>query len=153
MEFPFTRTRPSLVILTAAIISGLAILTYVDGPIDHIPRIRVSATSPDGALSVNVYKKRLSISRVGILVRISNQRKQLIYDRIIHVDGWWHWDFEGMYSKISFEGEEIRIGPRYSPDEYFVITRQELDNNASATAVIANHSFAPPGAQPSHCQL
>jgi len=44
-----------------------------------------------------------------------------------------------MYSKISFEGGKIRIGPKYTPDEYFVITRQELsDHNTSAAAVVTN---------------
>ena len=125
----FTRTKFWLVILTAVIIVGVGIFTYVNGPIDHIPRLRVSATSPDQALTVSVYKKQLAFfpqGRVGILVRVWETNGNLIYDRIIFEDDSWNWDIGDMYSKIAFENDEIRIGPKFTPDDYFVIRKAEL---------------------------
>ena len=124
-----TRVRTSLVLVTVIIIASVALLTYVDGPIDRIPRIWASATSPDGTFTVKVYKKRLALlptNRVGILVRIWNKQGQLVYDRIIFQDNWWYYDIGDMYKNIVFDRDEIRVGPKFTPDDYFVIKKSEL---------------------------
>lgn len=117
------------VISIGIVILSISAFLYVFGPIDHIPRIRAVSKSPDGALVVRVYKKRLSLLptvRTGILVRILDARQDVLYERIIFEDSWWHHDFEDMYTQIVFEGDEIRIGPKFTPNDYFVIKRTEL---------------------------
>ncbi len=59
-------------------------------------------------------------------MRIWETNGNLIYDRIIFEDDWWNGDIDDMYSKIVFENDEIRIGPKFTPDDYFVIKKTDL---------------------------
>jgi hypothetical protein len=123
-------------ILIPVVITVVWAFTYVVGPLDSVPRLRASAKSPDGLITTRVYKQRLAlypILRVGILVRISDNQEVVLYERVIFEDSWWNEDIGEMYKYIAYEGDEIRIGPKYSPKEYFVIKRSELGSLASAT--------------------
>ena len=124
----FRKLRPYLVTL-GVILSLYLGLTYFIGPLDSIPRLRATAQSPDGSLLVNVYKQRLALypkPRVGILVRIYENGEKLVYEKIIFEDGLWDHDIGEMYQNIYFNDSEILIGPKYSPEENFVIKRADL---------------------------
>lgn len=117
------------VVITVVVITVISLFVYIFGPLDKIPRLRVSAISPDKTLIVKVYKQRLSFYptlRVGISVNIYDNQNTLLYDKVIFEDGWWNADIGEMYSQISFVNDEIRIGPKFSPDDYYVIKKSEL---------------------------
>jgi len=126
------RTRTLLIISAVTVILGIGAFTCVIGPIDHVPRLYAFAKSPDGTLIVRVLKKRLSLwpnVRMGILVRISNRQDEVLYERIIFEDSWWDYDIGEMYKQIVFDQDEIRIGPKFTPDDYFVVKKSELRSN------------------------
>jgi uncharacterized membrane protein len=51
-------------LLLVVVVIVVAAFTYVVGPLDSVPRKRASATSPDGALTVEVFKQRLAVPEV-----------------------------------------------------------------------------------------
>jgi hypothetical protein len=120
--------KTQIVIVIIAIILVWLFFDIV-GPLDKIPRLRVSATNQDKTLVVKVYKKRLSFYpklRVGILVNIYDNQDTLLYDKVIFEDGLWDHDIGEMYSEILFVDDEIWIGPKFTPDEYYVIKKSDL---------------------------
>lgn len=134
--------KPQIAI-TIVVIMVIWLFVHIFGPLDNIPRLRVFATSPDKALIVKVFKKRLSFYpsiRVGILVNIHNNQNTLLYDKVIFEDGWWNDDIGEMYSQILFVNEEIWVGPKFSPDDYYVIKKSDLssitpNNEASMNSI------------------
>jgi hypothetical protein len=127
-ELRIPRPGKTGIFLLVVVVIVVAAFTYVVGPLDSVPRKRASATSPDGALTVEVFKQRLSLFpklRVGILVRVTDQTNKLLYEKIIFEEGWWNADIGEMFKQITFSGDEIRIGPMFSPDEYFTIRRPD----------------------------
>jgi hypothetical protein len=121
---------PQVVVTVIAVICSWAAVN-IFGPLDSIPRLRANAVNTDRTLSVKVYKKRLSsfsTTGVGILVRVYDGQNNLLYDKVVFEDGWWDADVGEMYSKIVFAGDEIKIGPKFSPDDYFVIKKSDLNS-------------------------
>src|SRR5262245_44439475 len=59
---------------------------YITGVFDYIPRLRASAKSPDGALTVKVYQKRLMprpfFPRMGAVARVYDRHGKIIYENI-----------------------------------------------------------------------
>lgn len=126
------RLRILVVVAVAILVFGV-VKTF--GPFDSLPRLRASARSPDGKLTVKVFRQMLQhfpSLRVGLFVRVYNDQEKLIYERKIFEDGWWDEDFGEMYKNIVFDGEEIRIGPKFDAADYFVIRKSELGNAKAA---------------------
>jgi hypothetical protein len=125
----FRPVKSTHVIGLLIIIGLIGVFIYHFGPLDSIPRLRASAISPDRSLTVKVYKQRLALYpnlRVGVLVKIYDEEGRKIYDKIIFEDGWWNEDIGEMYTRIMFNDSEILIGPKFSPDEYYIIKKDDL---------------------------
>ena len=100
--------------------------TYLFGPVDPIPRLHASAVSPGGEVTVKVYRKRVSLRppEVAVFARVYDRRGELLLEKKVFADGSWY-DAERMFRRITFEGGEIRIGPKYVPWEYVAIRAEE----------------------------
>lgn len=121
-----TRLRFLVVVAVAILVYGV-VRTF--GPLDSFSRLRASARSPDGKLTVKVSREMLQhypSLRVGVFVRVYDDEENLLYERKIFEDGWWDEDLGEMYKKIVFDDQEIRIGPKFDPSDYFVIPKSEL---------------------------
>ena len=115
--------RAPLVVLLVLCVGGF---THLCGPVDSIPRLHASAESPDGAVTVKVYRKRSSLRhpKVVVLARVYDRRGELLLQKELFEGGWWY-DTELMFRHITFRGGEIRLGPIYGPDQYEVIREAE----------------------------
>lgn len=94
-----------------------------------VPRLRISATSPDNRLVVKVYRKQLGLIPAAgyeVIVRVSDERDKLLYDRGIFQESGWDAGIGEMYSKVIFVGDDIWVGPKFSPDEFFIIRKSDL---------------------------
>ena len=100
--------------------------THLFGPIDPIPRLHASAESPDREVTVKVYRKRVFHwpPAFAVIARVYYKRGELLFEKELYADGWWY-DAEYMYRRVTFDGGEIRIGPKFSPNEYAVIREAE----------------------------
>ncbi|MET0650072.1 MAG: hypothetical protein ABW208_25980 [Pyrinomonadaceae bacterium] len=118
-----TNQRAPLVVLLVLCVGGF---TYLFGPVDPVPRLHASAESPDGEVTVKVYRKRVSLRppEVVVLARVYDRRGGLLLEKRVFSDGGWY-DAEWMFRRITFEGGEIRIGPKYAPGEYVAIRAEE----------------------------
>ena len=110
----------------------VGLFVYVTGLHDYIPRLRASAKSPDGMLTVAVYQKRLMprpfFPRMGATAKIYDRNGNLIYERIIFNDDDWDDTVGNAFKEISFVDDEIRIGPGfYAPEQIYVIKKSELN--------------------------
>ena len=122
------RVSLSTVFLVLFVIAVVAGVTLVHGPLDPVPRLRASATNPDGSLTVKVYQKRPDLfppMGVAVVVKVFNRQGETVYEKTVFEDGWWH-DVGEMYKKIYFDADEIRVGPKQLWTDYFVIKRAEL---------------------------
>ena len=104
---------------------------YVTGVFDYIPHLRASAKSPDGALTVKVYQKRLMprpfFPRMGAIAKVYDGDGNLVYEKLFFRDSDWDDTLGYAFKEISFEGEEIRISPGfYDPSQAYVIRKSEL---------------------------
>ena len=101
--------------------------TYFFGPLDSVPRLHASAQRPDGAFTVKVYRQRISLGppEIDMIAKVFDQRGNLIYQKKIYQEGMWS-ELENLFRNITFEGDEIRIGPKFSPNEYVVIKQTDL---------------------------
>ncbi len=113
----------------------IGLIIYTLGLLDYIPRLRASAISPDGRLTVKVYKKRLSsrpfFPRMGASAEVYDSRGNLVYDNLIYHDDDWDDTVGQAFNQISFEGDEIHIGPGvYDPKKGWVIKRSDLKTQA-----------------------
>ena len=75
---------------------------------------------------MKVYRKRVSLlpSKVVVLARVYDRRGGLLLERELFADGYWA-DTDLMFRRITFEGDEVRIGPKWSPGEYVAVTESE----------------------------
>lgn len=110
----------------------LGVLVYVTGLVDFIPQLRASAKSPDGELTVSVYQKRITprplFARMGAYVEVVDQKGALVFEKEIYHDDDFDDTVGGAFKEISFEGDEIRIGPgAYDQNKLFTIMRSELN--------------------------
>ena len=112
-------------------VTCIGVLIYITGLVDYIPRLRVSAKSPDGQLIVRVYQQRLSprpfFPQMGAVAKIYDKNEHLLYEKIIYHDDDWD-DTVGLaYKEVSFNGEEILIEPRaYEPSNAYVIRKSDF---------------------------
>jgi len=98
---------------------------------DFIPRLRASAKSPDGALTVKVYQVRLMprpfFPRMGAVAKVYDRNEEIVYENIIFHDSDWDDTLGSAFNKISFEGDEIHIGPGfYDSSQVYVIKKSDL---------------------------
>ena len=119
------------IVLSVALICGVGLLVYVTGFLDYIPRLRASAKSPDGSLTVRIYQQRIIprpfFARMGATAKIYNNQGNLIFEKEIYHDDDWDDTVGTAYNKIEFVGEEIRIGPGpYDPNKPYVIRKSDL---------------------------
>jgi hypothetical protein len=120
-----------LLILAIFPVCCAGLFIYVTGLLDYIPRLRASAKSPDGELSVMVYQKRLMprpfFPRMGAIAKVYDRKGNLVYEKIIFHDDDWDDTLGGAFKNISFDGDEIRIGPGfYDSSQVYVIRRSDL---------------------------
>jgi hypothetical protein len=116
---------------------GLAVISlfvYITGALDLIPRLHASANSPDGDLSIQVYRKRLALGplfpRMGAIAKIYDKNGRLVYEETIYRDDDWDDTVGHSYSQISFMGDEIHIGPNpYRKDSPYILKKSELWNS------------------------
>jgi hypothetical protein len=123
----FRKIQPYLFTLAVLLILYLGI-TYFFGPLDSIPRLHASTQSPDGALRVEVYRKRTSLPpspEIDVIAKVYDRQSNLIYEKKIFQEAMWS-ELDNLFRNITFESEEIRIGPKFSPDEYIVIRKADL---------------------------
>ncbi len=112
------------------LISFAGLIIYAMGLHDYIPRLRASAVSPDGAFIVKVYEKRLIprplFPRMGATAEVYDRGGNLVYEKLIYNDDDWDDTVSG-FNQISFEGDEIHIGPgAYDPNKIHVIKMTDL---------------------------
>src|SRR5712664_891634 len=113
------RSLARLVLPLILVVGGF---TYFCGPLDHVPRLHASAQSPDGAFMVKVYRRNISLSppEIDVVAKVFDQRGNLIYQKKIYQEGMWS-ELDNLFKSITFEGDEIRIGPKFGANEYVVI--------------------------------
>jgi hypothetical protein len=109
----------------------VVVLQLVTGVFDYVPRLRAQATSPDGALIVKVYQKRLMprpfFPRMGAVAQVYNQSGNLVYQNTFFRDSDLDDTLANAFRQISFEGDEIVIGPGfYDARLVYVIQRSTL---------------------------
>jgi hypothetical protein len=135
------KTTFRVVLLGAALIAAFFTFAFVSlfGPLDPYPRMYTASESPDGTLSVELYRKKATwlcpSDCVDVLVRVrDNQRKVLYEDRIYQVDMWDDVN-DGRYSEVLFHDDEILVGPNYyggkqfGDGSYYVVRRANLAKN------------------------
>ncbi len=113
---------------------GIALIVYVTGALDYIPKVRATATSPDGELVVTIYERRIMprpiFPRMGAYVRVEDREGKRLFQEWVYQDDDWDDTVGYSYNKINFDGDEIHIGPDpYNPRKKFVIRRSELPAN------------------------
>jgi hypothetical protein len=118
-------------ILSIILVALAGLFHYVTGVFDYIPRLRASAKSPDGVLTVKVYQKRLMprpfFPRMGAVAKVYDGNGDVVYENIIFRDSDWEDTLGSTFNQISFEGEEIRIGPGfYDSTQVYVIRKSDL---------------------------
>jgi hypothetical protein len=120
-----------LLIVALALVCGVGLIVYVTGLLDYIPRLRASAQSPDGELTVRVYQQRLApgpvFARMGAVAKIYDRGGNLVYEDIIFHDDDWDDTVGDAYKRITFEGNEILIGPGfYDSRRAYIIRKADL---------------------------
>jgi len=82
--------KRQLIIIALTLICCVGLIVYMTGLLDYIPRLRASATSPDGELTVMVYRKRLMprpvFPRMGAIAKVYDRSGNLVYENIIFHD-------------------------------------------------------------------
>jgi hypothetical protein len=98
------------------------------GPLDYRPRLVSSATSPDGSLTVEVFRQRdpsysLYVGAV-MHARVYDGQNRLVYEKLIGSDGAWN-ELDDAFEEIVFEGDHIRISQLWGRSH--VIKQSELN--------------------------
>lgn len=127
MIMKYRTLHPYLAALAVSLILCVGGFTYLFGPVDPVPRLHASAESPDGAFTVKVYRQRvfsLTHSEVEVIAEVYDRQGELLLEREIFSEGWWH-EMDLMFRKVSFVGDEIRIGPKWGADEFVTIRKAE----------------------------
>jgi hypothetical protein len=104
---------------------------FVTGVFDYIPRLRAQATSPDGALTVRVYQKRLMpkpfFPRMGAVAKVYDRNGNLVYENIFFRDSDFDDTLASAFKQISFDDDEIVIGPGfYDARLVYIIQRSTM---------------------------
>jgi len=125
-------TKKTRFLIVASIFVGCVMLLHiVTGVFDYIPRLRAQAKSPDGSLTVKVYQKRLMprpfFPRMGAVAKIFDANGNLIREDIFFRDSDFDDTLDDAFKQISFEGDEIVIGPGfYDRRLVYIIRRSDL---------------------------
>jgi len=128
MAVRFKSIHPYLAALAVLFILCLAGFTYIFGPLDSLPRLHASAQSPDGALTVKVYRQRVSLppsSEIDLIARVYDRHGDLVFEEKIFQEGMWG-ELDTLFRNIRFDSDTISIGPGFDPGWYFVIERKGL---------------------------
>ena len=128
MIMKYTTIHPYFAVLAVLFILTVWGFTYFFGPIDSSPRLHASAQSPDGALRVEVYRERVSLPpspEIHVIAKVFDRQGKLIYEKKIYQEGMWS-ELANLFGNITFEGDEIHIGPKFSANEYMVIRMADL---------------------------
>jgi hypothetical protein len=120
-----------LIAVTFTFLSCAGLVVYVTGVIDYIPRLRASAVSPDGSITVKVYQKRLQsgplFARMGAVAKVYDRGGHVVYENVIFHDDDWDNTVGQAFNEIAFVGDEIRIGPGfYARSQIYVIRTSDL---------------------------
>ena len=124
----FKTIHPYLAALAVLFIPCLAGFTYFFGPLDSLPRLHASAQRPDGALTVRVYRQRVSLapsSQIDVIAKVYDRRGNLVFEQKIFQEGMWS-ELDTLCRNIIFVGDGIRIGPGFDPDWHYVIGKADL---------------------------
>lgn len=128
MGIRYKTLHPYLAALAVLFILCLAGFTYLFGPLDSFPRLHASAQSPDGELTVEVYRKRVSLppsSRIELIAKVYDKEGHPIFEKTIFAEGMWS-ELDSLCRNIVFAEDQIRIGPSFDPYWNYVIDRAEL---------------------------
>ncbi len=110
---PSKRTKIVLVVVASVAITFAALIAYIFWPLDTRAHLYKSATSPDGAWTVNLYRGKRShdlLAPVYISVQVTDRGGQLAYsDDVYIVDA--YRQAPEYCSYIAFVGNEIQLGP------------------------------------------
>lgn len=125
------KKRAAIAVISIVWLIFAGVMGYAMGLQDFIPRLRASAVSPDGAFTVKVYEKRLFprpiFARIGASAQVYDSGGNLVYEKLIYGDDDFDDTVGNSFNQISFEGDEIRIGPGvYDPKNFHLITMSEL---------------------------
>lgn len=97
------------------------------GPLDYRPRLVSSAVSPDGTLSVKVYRQRNPSYSLYVgaemVAKVYDNQGRVVYEKVIGSDGAWS-ELDSAFEEIGFEGEDIRISQLWGRSH--VIHKAEL---------------------------
>ena len=124
----FRTIHPYLAALAVIFILCLAGFTYLFGPLDSLPRLHASAQSPDGELTVRVYRKRESLPpspKIVLIAKVYDGQGNLVFEKEIFQEGMWS-ELDSLFRNIIFDGAAIRIGPSFDPAWHYVIERKDL---------------------------
>ena len=106
-----TKTILAASVLTATFLAGT--LAYIFWPVDTSPHLYKSAASPDGAWTVQLFRKyrsRVWQHPVDILVRVNDRQGNLIFEKSLYIVDTWSQP-EEYCSEIIFDGTKIILGP------------------------------------------
>ncbi len=121
--------RGARYIIVALVLVLVGFIAWAFGPVDTIPRVRATGLCDGGRLRVNVYQQRLRVlptSRVAIVVRITDASSNLLFERTVFEDGWWHQDIGDMYSKVQCAEDAVYVGPKFDPRDFYRISKTEF---------------------------
>jgi hypothetical protein len=97
------------------------------GPLDYRPRLEASGKSPDGALTVKVFRQRNPLYSIYVgakmYVRIYDKDGSLLHEKLIGEDGAWD-ELDHAYKNIEFDGDLIRVSNYWGRD--YVVRRADL---------------------------
>lgn len=126
-----TKSRKSRVLISVLVFVVLVgALQLGTGVFDFIPRLRAQATSPDGALTVKIYQKRLMpgplFPRMGAVAKVFDSSGHLVHEDLFFRDSDFDNTLHDAFKQIVFEGEEIVIGPGfYDRSQRYIIRRSD----------------------------
>jgi hypothetical protein len=125
-----SKTRRFLILLIL-LVGCIGLFHYATGVFDYIPRLRAAAKSPDGTFTVQVFQKRLMprpfFPRMGALAKVYDSSGNIVYQNMIFHNDDWDDTLGNAFTRISFEGDEIHIGPGfYDSSQVYIIRKPDL---------------------------
>lgn len=124
----FKTIHPYLAALAVLFILCLAGFTYFFGPLDSLPRLHASAQSPDGTLTVKVYRQRVSLpptSDIHLIAKVYDRQSNLVSEKKIFQEAMWS-ELDMLFRNIRFDGETISISPGFDAAGSYVIDKKNL---------------------------
>jgi hypothetical protein len=128
MVMRFKTIHPFLAALAVLFILCLAGFTYIFGPLDSLPRLHASAHSPDGALTVKVYRQRVSLpptSEIHLIAKVYDRQGNLVFEKKIFQEAMWS-ELDTLFRNVRFDGDTISIGPGFDAAWSYVIEKKNL---------------------------